>query len=295
MQQIVDRLEIYFRPSTNDTQSESLSIEKIQSIIEDSLANGLIPEYADDENSKAIAKVVLEQSKLIRETEKSRIATKFAESASHDLRTPITIINTSLYLLEHMSQSEKQKNKIQLVKSQVDNLHQMIEHLLFISKLNSGVDFNISKIELNRWLEDLYFQTHSLALTNPRTYTLNMSDEPIYIQGDQQYLRDAVIHLLKNAFDYSDLHDTIELSCYKTDTHAVIVIEDTGIGIGEDHLPFVFDHFYRVDLSRSSSGKSGMGLPIVRHVVEAHGGICDLTSILHEGTTVTIQLPLPVD
>src|SRR5207247_87100 len=99
-------------------------------------------------------------------------------------------------------------------------------------------------------------------------------------------------NLLDNAIKYTPEGGTVEISSEARDKHAVVTVRDTGIGIAPEHLPRVFDRFYRVDKARSrDQGGTGLGLSIARTIVAAHGGQIDVASVAEKGTTCTVTLP----
>jgi two-component system sensor histidine kinase BaeS len=118
-------------------------------------------------------------------------------------------------------------------------------------------------------------------------------DGPLRIDGDPGRLRQALGNLVGNALRYTPAGGSVTLSASAADGQATIVVADTGTGIAAEHLPHVFDRFYRADASRSrETGGSGLGLAITRHLVEAHGGTIEAQSVDGAGSTFTIRLPL---
>ena len=110
--------------------------------------------------------------------------------------------------------------------------------------------------------------------------------------ADDVRLRQVFYNLLDNAIKYTPEGGTVEISSEARDKHAVVTVRDTGIGIAPEHLPRVFDRFYRVDKARSrDQGGTGLGLSIARTIVAAHGGQIDVASVAEKGTTCTVTLP----
>jgi signal transduction histidine kinase len=118
---------------------------------------------------------------------------------------------------------------------------------------------------------------------------------PVLVQGDGARLRQVLYNLLDNAIKYTPEGGAVEVRVGTDDQIAVVTVRDTGIGIPPEHLPRVFDHFYRVDKARSrAEGGTGLGLSIAKTIVVAHGGGIDLTSIPGQGTLCTVRLPAAV-
>jgi signal transduction histidine kinase len=117
-------------------------------------------------------------------------------------------------------------------------------------------------------------------------------DGAVPVLGDQARLRQVFFNLLDNAIKYTREGGSVEVRVGERGSMAVAVVRDTGIGIPPEHLPHVFDRFYRVDKARSrAEGGSGLGLSIARSIVEAHGGQIELTSAPGRGATCTVSLP----
>jgi signal transduction histidine kinase len=115
---------------------------------------------------------------------------------------------------------------------------------------------------------------------------------PIRIQGDRPRLRQVFFNLLDNAIKYTPESGTVHVFVEQQHQTAAVTVRDTGIGISPEHLPHVFDRFYRVDKARSrSQGGTGLGLSIAQSIVAAHGGRIELASTLGQGTTCTVTLP----
>ena len=118
-------------------------------------------------------------------------------------------------------------------------------------------------------------------------------EEETSITGNSDYIKQLFLNLLDNSVKYTPENGSITLSYEQTPSHAVIVIEDTGIGIPPHHLPLIFERFYRTDKARSrKEGGSGLGLSIVKFIVDLHGGSIQVRSQVNLGTTFTILLPL---
>ena len=122
--------------------------------------------------------------------------------------------------------------------------------------------------------------------------SINENDEPIYVWGNQDRLEQLVLNLVENAIKYNQPGGSVRVSVYGTATNAYILVSDTGIGIAEEHLPRLFERFYRVDKGRSRSmGGTGLGLAIVKHIAVSMGGTVEVHSKLGEGSEFSVTLP----
>lgn len=291
LSQMLVRLREYLNPSTKVTDESRVSPE-LNAVIQETLDTGAIPTTLKDETSREIASTIVKRVEEILETEKSRMMANFMTSASHDLRTPITIINSSLYLLERIQDPDRKQDKLNLVKDQVNHLHTVIEKLLLMSRLDSGAKFDFYKVDIVPLLRAIFVQTQPRAHECQVVLQLDVPDKRLEINADISFLQDAIIHVLDNALDNTQPDEQIIIRCQSDETHVMIQIEDTGIGIQAEHLNRVFDRFYRLDTARQARGKAGLGLSIVKRIIETHNGYCLIESMPQRGTTLTMMLPL---
>jgi len=292
MEETIKRLKDYFAPDTSSYAEVMNANPELKAIIQQTLDTGTIPEKLSDETSRDIATKIVNRVEAILETEKSRMMANFMESASHDLRTPITIINSSLYLLEHIKDPVRQKDKLELVKSQVNHLHSIIEKLLLMSRLDRGVSYDFYDIDIAALLRAIVIQYQPRSEQYNIPLKLESEKKHIHINADSAYLQDAILNVIDNAFQFSSEGEQVTVILTADDTHAIIQIKDNGIGIANKHLPYVFDRFYRIDSARRARGEAGLGLSITKHIIDSHNGICEIESELNKGTIVTLRLPI---
>ena len=201
--------------------------------------------------------------------------------------------------LETLLQNKKQSPKIQkkfIVKAyrQAVRLNTLLTELIDISRIESGdmkMSFEIFKVK--PWLTKLVSELNGTAMENNVSLTLlNQEDHSnLRVLGDEIKLNQVIVNLVENAIKYNikggrvtisyrDLGDTVEIS-----------VSDTGRGIAKEHIPRIFERFYRVDKQRSRSvGGTGLGLAIVKHIVEAHGSSINVESRLNEGSRFSFRL-----
>ncbi len=216
---------------------------------------------------------------------------QFTADASHELRTPLTILKgeSQLALNSHLNPDEYKE----LLRSRMEELERMariVDDLLILSRADSeAVELDFHMVDLSDLVIEACEQLRSYADAG-RVNLVVEQVEPIEIRGDSLKLRQMLRNVLENAIKYTPESGDIRVQLKaQNDGHCLLTISDTGIGIPASDLPRVFDRFYRVDKARSRErGGSGLGLSIVKWVVEAHSGKILIESHLGEGTLVQI-------
>ena len=260
--------------------------------VTNSLANGSLLDDKLNEKEQQSVNTLMAAVDDILEREKAKTMASFMESASHDLRTPLSIINTSLYLLGMISDPDKQKGKLKLVKEQVSHLQALIENLLDMARLDAGHEIERHPLDLSQIMISIQ-ETHIHQLTADRDLDLRFSllDEPLMVLADHENLEQALLNIIENAVYYTPDGGTITVSMQLEAQTIIIDVQDTGIGIAEEDVPHIFERFFRVDKARSERGRAGLGLAITKKIVEAHGGQMDVSSKLGEGSLFRVVLP----
>jgi PAS domain S-box-containing protein len=229
---------------------------------------------------------------LVAERERVKILADFIRDASHDLRTPLSTVNTSLYLLQRLTEPEEQGHHIKIIEQQVTHLGKLIEGLLTMTRLDSEAVFNFRPVDLNRLLRDLEIRTRLMAKGKGIVVNLKLALGIPLVRADERELYQAFENLLENAVQFTPDCGSINLQTWMEDQAVAIEIRDSGIGINESDLPHIFERFFRADRARSTStGGLGLGLAIARKIIEAHGGSIDVKSALDQGTIFVIRLP----
>lgn len=217
---------------------------------------------------------------------------EIVNTLEHDLRTPLSILNTSIYLLEHYTDPEKQQKKLQVVKQQVGILETMIENILLLTKLDEYRPSDLSRFDVAEIVETATGKLQSKADAKNQTLRLTIPHEPIYHQVHTDHLSRAIGHIIDNAISYTPDDGTIDVILEPKPPHGFqITIRDTGIGIDAENLPLVFNRFYRVNEARTSNeAGNGLGLSIAKSIVELHDGTIHITSKPNDGTEVTVMI-----
>ena len=219
---------------------------------------------------------------------------QFVADASHELRTPLAIIQaeSSLALGKRRTQEELRKS-LELVSQEVAYMSDIVGKLLLLARSDAGVEpVNFQDVNARDLLVELSQDVEALAQEKDLLFTLGSMDS-LTIKGDRLKLRQLFLIILDNAIRHTPGGGSISGSLVRRNDSAVTSIGDTGIGISAEHLPFIFDRFYRVDKARShAEGGMGLGLSIAISIAKMHGGEIEVESQVGVGTTFRIVLPL---
>ncbi len=214
----------------------------------------------------------------------------FVADASHELRGPLTVIRGNLDLLKRRLSEEDRKESLQAVERESVRMSKIVDDLLLLAEVESGQEAQQQEVPLKNILSEEVDRAKSLA--GDRKIILERQDD-LTVKGVAQRLRQVLVNLVDNAIKYTPKDGVIRLSLFQDGPWARLEVTDNGIGISPEHLPHIFDRFYRVDKARSrASGGSGLGLAIVKGIAEQHGGRVTVTSQRGKGSTFTIWLKL---
>jgi signal transduction histidine kinase len=231
--------------------------------------------------------------------ELDRIKAEFVSIASHELKTPLSVIRGYVSLLQdgiYGPVPEQQHKILASVSDQTDRLARLIQQLLDVSRLEAGGGrLDLQPLNLHEFLADLATSFEVLAFQNEIDFKFEIADGlPHTLVGDADRLNEVIGNLLSNAFKFTPRHGRIRLQAAPRDSMVVIEVSDTGVGIPEAHLPRIFEKFYQVENeAQPRSVGSGLGLAIAREIVEAHGGTIAAESTVGRGTTFRVSLPNP--
>ncbi len=223
-----------------------------------------------------------------------RIRKDFVANVSHEIRTPLTSIRGYAEALNDgaLADPEMARKFLEIISTQADRLSRLVNDLLELSRLESGtVDLRLVPLDVGR-LADRLREDFSDRLAQKGILLQSEFDGPFPLVSDESLLGLVLTNLVDNAIKYSSPGSVVRLWASMSDAGVEISVEDSGIGIPEEDLPRIFERFYRVDRSRSSSVPgTGLGLSIVRHVMTLLSGRVDVKSALGRGTTVSLFLP----
>jgi two-component system phosphate regulon sensor histidine kinase PhoR len=248
----------------------------------------------DDQEKAVGALVVLHEVTRLKKLEKVR--RDFVANVSHELRTPVTSIKGFVETLLDgaMNNPDELQRFLQIVATQTDRLNAIIEDLLTLSRIEQETEKAEIVLAPGSIKNVLYTAIEVCQMkASDKNIQIELNcDETLQAPINPPLLEQAIINLLDNAVKYSPPGQTIHLSANNTDEGVVIQVRDHGCGISREHLPRIFERFYRVDKARSRKlGGTGLGLAIVKHIAQAHGGRASVESTLGEGSAFYILLP----
>ena len=229
--------------------------------------------------------------------ELDRLKAEFVSVASHELKTPLSVIKGYLSLLLdgiYGDISDEQRKILASVGDQTDRLARLIQQLLDVSRFEAGGGrLEIHPIELRPFLEELATSFEALAVQNEIDFAVQLGpDLPEAIEGDADRLNEVIGNLLSNAFKFTPRNGRIRMRAASADGGVGIAISDTGVGVPQDKLPRIFEKFFQVENdAQPRSVGSGLGLAISREIVDAHGGTISAESRVGKGTTIRVFLP----
>ena len=216
---------------------------------------------------------------------------RFVSDASHELRTPIAVIQGYASLLDRWGKTDEKtlQEGIDAIRAEADSMKELVEQLLFLARgENRTITPELTQFDLAELAAEL---ADEATLINT-THDFRLVAEPALVAADRGLIKQAARVLIDNATKYTDANGVITLKTAMVDDTAVFSVTDTGIGIDEELLPRIFDRFVRADESRTrASGGAGLGLSIAKWIVSHHGGHLDVLSRAGLGTRITIVLP----
>ncbi|MFC2948627.1 two-component system histidine kinase PnpS [Virgibacillus sediminis] len=221
----------------------------------------------------------------------------FVANVSHELKTPITSIKGFAETLLDGGADDPQVREefLRIIYNESDRLQLLIDDLLRLSKLEKeGFPLIITYVDLHSMVEDILPAMRHKASDKQLEFSVEM-EEGLHIEADEKKVKQVLINLLDNAFNYTPEQGKVSLSISSEEGYIHMEVRDTGIGIDKESLPRIFERFYRIDKARSrNTGGTGLGLAIVKHIVEVHEGIINIESELNKGTAIHVYLPKKV-
>lgn len=241
---------------------------------------------------------LLEQQRQIEltvEQEKVRILQHFINDISHDLRTPLSIINASLSDPQ-AKRAERQRTQIEVLEQQAAHVHRLLEDLITMSRLDKAEasDFLFRRVDLHDLLHQVISDTMNEALRKNQKLIFSPCSGSAMLMADATEIKRMMRHLIMNGLMYTPEGGLISITTRLSPEAVTIVVKDNGPGIAKDVLPFIFDEFYRGDPARGGDGGIGLGLTIARKIARAHQGAMKWMSAQGQGSEFHVKLPLSI-
>lgn len=216
---------------------------------------------------------------------------RFLADVSHELRTPLTVIKGNVDLMRRMKTFDA--DSLDSIDQEASRLTRLVTDLLMLAKAEAGsLPLTKTNVELDTLLLEVVSEMRVLAGHKVR---LNLTEiDQLQVSGDRDRLKQVLLNLIANAIQYTPAGGEVFLSLARAGDHAKLIVRDTGPGIPEKDLPYIFERFYRAEKSRTRSGAAGfgLGLSIAHWIVEQHGGKIEVNSKEGRGTTFAVWLPL---
>ncbi len=218
--------------------------------------------------------------------------TRFIQDVSHELRTPLTVLKGEIsVILKKVRSTEEYQEVMMSSLEEIDILISITETLLVLAKLDSDqTKIALHDVDFSEIIKSA-IKTLAVLAENKNIVVTSLISENMIVMGDELYLTRLVQNLIDNAIKYTPQKGSIHVVLCQKTQEIILTVSDSGYGIAEKDLPYIFDRFFRADLSRHSTGY-GLGLSIVKAIVEMHSGMLAVTSVLNKGTEFTIRLPV---
>jgi heavy metal sensor kinase len=220
--------------------------------------------------------------------------TQFTADASHELRTPVSLIRTEAELALRRSRGEAEyKESLRHILLEAERTTALIEQLLSMARADSGREtLHFEPVDLRQTLRSVVDGWQQVATIRDLQFSANLNAPDFSVMGDETLLRRLADILLDNALKYTPSPGSVHLSLELQGESAVIRVQDSGVGIPEEEQGKIFERFYRVDKARSRAhGGAGLGLAIAQWIVTQHGGSIQVESQAGQGATFRVELP----
>jgi signal transduction histidine kinase len=221
----------------------------------------------------------------------------FVANVSHELKTPLTVISGFAETLESDEMPAAQREQfLEAIRTNARRMQRIVDDLLDLSRIESGGwRPNPTRVDLRSLVQEVTSLWLDGARTRGVALTVAIDEDAATLTADPTALRQILSNLVENAVRYTNAGGTVTIFARREDGAARVGVRDTGVGIAAEHLPRIFERFYRADPARSrDEGGTGLGLAIVRHLAEAHGARATAESTVGRGTVVSVLFPEPL-
>ncbi|MBI5670371.1 MAG: GAF domain-containing protein [Chloroflexi bacterium] len=226
--------------------------------------------------------------------EMDKLKGELIATVSHDLKQPLSVMNGYIELmLMQQSVAQQGMHSVQMIRRSITNMRQLIDDLLDLAKIESGIQLQLEPVQINTVVHDCVDSLRPAAQNKSMTITIETDDHLPCVTGDYARLRQVLMNLIGNAVKYTPPEGSVKVRAEQRGALLRVSVQDNGLGISPEDQIHVFDRFYRVRRPETDSIEgTGLGLAIVKSLVEAHKGQIGVESRLGEGSTFYITLPL---
>jgi two-component system, OmpR family, phosphate regulon sensor histidine kinase PhoR len=277
---------------TGEAMRGELSLADSQTHSERHVEVSAVPiKNADDEMTGAVVLFhdITELKRL------DQIRRDFVANVSHELRTPLSILRGYIEVLfdEPQTSREELTRILSIMERHSKRLQRLVDDLLSLAQLESSqAELELSIVRMDELFNDLIRDWKEKLAGKTLKVIVELPSETLTLRADGTRLEEVLHNLLDNAVKFSPENGEIRLRGARCGTNVVLSVADNGIGISREHLPRIFERFYRADKARSRElGGTGLGLAIVKHIAQLHGGRVEAESELGRGTTIRVVLP----
>ncbi len=215
---------------------------------------------------------------------------RFVDDASHELRTPIAVIQGYANMLDRWGKDDPAvlEESIKAIKNESENMKELIDQLLFLARGDNGRQkLSMERLDLADVMREVWEESEMI---DPDHKYLFEAGDDCFINGDIAMIKQSIRIFVQNAAKYSDKGNSIKLSVKKADGKTLYIVQDEGIGMAGEELSHIFERFYRSDKARNSAtGGSGLGLSIAKWIIDAHKGSVEVLSRQEIGTRITVS------
>ncbi|GIK41446.1 MAG: hypothetical protein BroJett011_52790 [Chloroflexota bacterium] len=229
--------------------------------------------------------------------ELDRLKSDFVSTVSHDLRAPLTSVKAYAQMLEMAGDlNDQQTSFMNRIVKATDHIAALINDLLDLSRIEAGIDLELSTLDLDRLAAEVVAEFQEAAGSKHQQLVYHSPGQPTPVVGNGLRLKQVLSNLIGNALKYTPEGGRIQAVTQRSDTQVLLKVEDNGLGIPPADLPFVFDKFYRVkNEDRAEIQGTGLGLAICKSIIEKYGGSIWVESQYQQGSSFTFSLPLAAE
>ncbi|WP_138203246.1 two-component system histidine kinase PnpS [Haloimpatiens lingqiaonensis] len=219
------------------------------------------------------------------------VRSEFVANVSHELKTPLTSIKGFAETLKEVEDSDTREKFLNIINDEAERLTRLISDIMALSDIEKAREVTKEPMDVNKIIMDIYNLMKNTAKDKGIEIYIEGEKIPI-IYGNVDKFKQMIINLVDNSIKYSEKGGKVYIITEKGKYNIKICVKDTGVGISQEHIPRLFERFYRVDKARSrSAGGTGLGLAIVKHIVLSMNGNIDVESVVGKGSKFTVTLP----